>query len=169
LAEFGPRGARERLARIGEQQFGGFARAGESDGAHAVTDQRGEQRGRLGVAGAARAARGIVDGRVPKHEVLLAGRRAIAADDFGVQARESPEQFARVGDGGGTGQKLRPGVVHRAHTPESAQDVGDVCAEHAPIDVRLVHDHKGEVAKERAPTRVVRQNPDVEHVGVGND
>jgi hypothetical protein len=42
-----------------------------------------------------------------------------------------------------------------------------VRAEHAAVDVRLVDDDDVEAVQEVRPRAVVGQDPDVEHVGVG--
>ncbi len=78
-------------------------------------------------------------------------------------------QFVGVGDGGGAAQKLRVGPVKRAGAAQTAQNMGDVRPEHAPVRVHLVHDHVFEVGEKRAPSGVVGQNADVQHVGVGQN
>ena len=58
-------------------------------------------------------------------------------------------------------------AVGGGDAPQPAQDVADVGAEHAAVDVRLVDHDDGEVGEEVRPRRVVGQDPDVQHVGVG--
>src|SRR5207253_3110471 len=50
--------------------------------------------------------------------------------------------------------------------PQAPQDVGDVRAEDAAVDVRLVDDDEAEVVEEVAPEVVAREDADVEHVRV---
>ena len=42
-------------------------------------------------------------------------------------------------------------------------------AKHAAVDVRLVEDDEREVGEQIAPRRVVREDADVQHVGIGHD
>ena len=58
------------------------------------------------------------------------------------------------------------GVV-RGDAAEPAQDLGDVRAEDAAVAVALVDDHDPQAAEEAAPAGVVRQQPAVQHVRVG--
>ena len=80
------RGRLERPARVTQQQFRLLARPRERDRPNAVADQRRKERRRLAVGGLARAARRIVDRRVPENELLAPRRRAIVADDAAAQA-----------------------------------------------------------------------------------
>ena len=59
--------------------------------------------------------------------------------------------------------------MDRGRAPQAAQNVGDVGAEHASIHVGLVDDDEGEVREQLTPGGVVGQDPDVQHVGVGED
>jgi len=55
----------------------------------------------------------------------------------------------------------------RADALEATQDVGQVGAEHPAIGVELVDHDVAKVLEEVRPLRVVRQNPRVQHVGIG--
>ncbi len=81
-------------------------------------------------------------------------------------AMPSPEW---IRDRCGGENEARLGAVCEREPPQSPQHVRNVGAEHAAIDVRLVDDDEREVGEEVAPTRVVGQDPDVEHVRVGQD
>ena len=59
--------------------------------------------------------------------------------------------------------------MNRGDAPQAPEHVGDVRAEHAAVDVGLVDDHERQVREQLAPGGMVRQDPDVEHVGVGED
>ena len=78
-------------------------------------------------------------------------------------------QTAGVRDGSGGEQELRLRAVDARQAAETPQHVGDVRAEDAPVDVRLVDDDVAEVREHVAPALVVRQQADVDHVRVGED
>ena len=86
-----------------------------------------------------------------------------------LEAGQALGQLDRVGDRRRGEQEARLGAVGRGDPPQPPQHVGDVRAEHAAVDVRLVDDDDGEVGEEVAPGGVVGQDPDVQHVGVGED
>ena len=85
------------------------------------------------------------------------------------EAGEALGQLHRVGDRGAREQEARLGAVGARQAPQPAQHVGHVRAEHAAVDVRLVHDHPGQVGQHVAPLAVVGQHAHVQHVGVGED
>ena len=85
------------------------------------------------------------------------------------QAGQRLGQLDGIGDRGGGQQEARLGAVDGRRPPQPPQHVGDVRTEHAAVDVGLVDDDEGEVGEQVAPGRVVGQDPDVEHVGVGDD
>ena len=58
--------------------------------------------------------------------------------------------------------------MDRGDPPQPSEHVGDVRAEHAAVHVGLVDDDVFEVREQLPPGVVVRQDPDVEHVGVGD-
>ena len=89
-----------------------------------------------------------------------------------VEVRLAGEAFGEldgIGDGGAGEQEARLAAVNGCDAPEAPEDIGHVRAEHAAVDVSLVDDHEGQVGQQLAPGRVVGQDPDVEHVGVGED
>ncbi len=151
-------------------QLDGLARLHEHDRPRALDDEAGEQVGGLGERRAARLRRGVGDRRVPHRDRALGARRAVARDDrHVVEARQPRGQLARVGDRRRREQEARGGAVQLADPPQPPQHVGDVRAEDAAVDVGLVdHDHR-EVLEEVAPGGVVGQDPEVQHVRVGQD
>ena len=76
-------------------------------------------------------------------------------------------ELGRVGDRRAGQHEPRRGAVGVGDAPQPPQHVADVGAEHAAVDVRLVDDDEREVGEEVAPRAVVGQDPDVQHVGVG--
>ena len=81
-------------------------------------------------------------------------------------ARESLGELQRIGDRRAGHDDPRLRAVGGCDPPQPAQHVGDVRAEDAAIDVRLVDDDPREVGEEVGPLAVVRQHALVEHVGV---
>ena len=59
------------------------------------------------------------------------------------------------------------GSVELADPFEAPEQVGDVASENAAVGVQLVHDDVAKVFEEPCPARVMRQNPGVQHVGIG--
>ena len=105
--------------------------------------------------------------RVPHRDLAPGARRAVLVDEPHVlQAGEALGQLDGVGDRRAGEQEARRRAVGGGDAPQPAQDVGDVGAEDAAVDVRLVDHDDGEVGEEVGPRGVVGQDPDVEHVGV---
>jgi hypothetical protein len=50
---------------------------------------------------------------------------------------------------------------------EAAEDIGEMATEDPSVGVQLVHHHVAQVLEEVHPLGVVREDPRVEHVGVG--
>ena len=90
-------------------------------------------------------------------------------DDGRGLSRQLERELARVRDRRGREQELRLGVVDPREPPQPAEHVGDVRAEDAAVDVRLVDDDVAEVREHVSPAVVVREDADVEHVRVRED
>ena len=56
-----------------------------------------------------------------------------------------------------------------ADPPQPGQHVGDVRSEHAAVDVGFVDHHVAQAVQRLGPDAVRRQDPGVQHVGVGQD
>ena len=162
-----PRQLQRREAR---HQLDRLARLHEHDRARALDHQLREQVGGLGQGRAPRGRLVIGDRRVPHRHRALGAGRAVAVDHRDVvEPGQARGQLARVRDRGRREQEPRRGAVHLADPAQPPQDVGHVRAEHAAVHVRLVDDDHGEVGEEVSPGRVVREDPEVQHVGVGED
>ena len=109
---------------------------------------------------------GVEERRVPERDRPLGPGRRVVLDHRRLLAGERQRELAGVRDRGRREQELRLGAVDPREPPQPAQDVRDVRAEDAAVDVRLVHDHEAEVVEEVAPQVVSRQDADVEHVRV---
>ena len=157
------------LGELGHQ-LDGLARLHEDDRARALAHELGEQVGSLGERGAPRGELLVGDRRVPHGDRLLGAGRAVAVDHRDVVEPGQPlGQLARVGDRRARQQEARLGAVGRRDPAQPPQHVGDVRAEDAAVDVRLVDDDDGEVGEHVGPRAVVGQHAEVEHVRVRED
>ena len=77
--------------------------------------------------------------------------------------------LGRIGDRGAGCDELGLAAVQRADAAQPPQHAGHLRAEDPAIGVRLVDHHEAQVAEKAAPQRVVGQDADVQHVGVGED
>src|SRR5439155_16233914 len=96
-------------------------------------------------------------------------RGAVVPDDGEVEPEQRAREATRVRDRRGGEQKLRLGAIDARETPQPPENVADVGAEDAAIDVRLVDDDIAEVGEDVTPAVVVWQYAQVEHVRVGQD
>ncbi len=168
LGQLGVPGRRQLVLDEAAQQLDALARLHEADRARAVAHESREQLGRLAQGGAACAQRRVGQRRVPHRDPPSRRGGAVVVDQRDVlQSREALGQFERVGDRRGGQQDARPRAVGGGDPPQPAQHVGDVRAEHAAIDVRLVDHHHREVGEQLGPGGVVGEDADVQHVGVG--
>ncbi len=160
---------RQAVRGHAQDQLDALARLHEADRAGAGGDQLGQQLGGLGQRGGAGSELLVQQRRVPDGDAAGRQRRGVVVDEVDVrQAGEVLGQLDRVGDRRAGEQEAGLRAVDRGGPAEPAQDVGDVRAEHAAVDVGLVDDDEREVREQVAPARVVGQDPDVEHVGVGD-
>ncbi len=157
------------LGELGHQ-LDGLARLHEHDRPRALDHQLGEQVGGLRERAAPGGELLVGDRRVPHRDRASAARRAVVVDHGEVvEAGEPLGQLARVGDRGAGEHEAGARPVGVRDAPEPAQHVADVGAEHAAVDVRLVDHHQREVGEEVAPRAVVGEDPQVQHVRVGED
>ena len=172
----GPVGSEPRRGRrvqpvAGEavDELGCLAALREADRAQAPPDQTRQQPG--GVPERARAGAELLveELGVPEHDLALGLRGGVVGHDADVEAREARRELARVGDRRGRENEHGIGVVREREPAQPAQDVADVRAEDAAVDVRLVDDDEPEVVQRVPPTIVMGQHADVEHVGIGED
>lgn len=98
------------------------------------------------------AARGGVVGHLPDRQA-----RQASGCDRGIRRRGRGQQEDRIGP------------VAGAQAAQATQDLGDVGAEDAPVGVALVDHDEPQGAQEGRPAGVGRQDPAVQHVGVGQD
>jgi hypothetical protein len=150
-------------------QLGGPPALREAERAQALRDQVGHQARRLAERARAEAELLVGQRRVPERNGALGARRPVVADHRHLRADQRPRELTRVGDRRRGKQELRLGAVDPREPPQAPEHVGDVGAEDAAVDVRLVDDHVAEVRQHVAPPVVVREHADVEHVRVRQD
>gem|GEM_PF-4072264 len=102
----------------------------------------------------------------------------VAAHHQGVLPAQVAHHLGGVGDGGAGGNDggraaARPfGQAQQAalgQAQQAAQHPGHVRPKDAPVGVHFVHHHVAQTLKEGVPGLVVRQDPLVQHVRVGQD
>src|SRR5581483_2725345 len=141
----------------------------EADRPEAAADEPREQPRRLAERARAQAELGVEQRWVPERDRPLGTRRGVVLHDCRLLAGQCARELVRVRDRRGGEEELRLGAVDPREPAEASQDVRDVRAEDAAVDVGLVDDDEAEVVEEVAPELVARQDADVEHVGVRED
>ena len=131
-----------------------------------MLEQLGEGVSRLRVGAAPGHLRLVDERRGPQQEVLAAEGGAILIDDLEGGAGQPFGMLPRVGDGRRAEHELGVGAVESADAPEPADDVGDVGAEDAAVDVGLVEDDVAKAAEKGPPHVSVGQDAQVQHVRV---
>ena len=164
VLELGP----ELLAHDARHELDRLARLDEADRPRPLAHELGHHLGRLAQRAAPQLQRLVDHRRVPHRDLAPRAGRAVLVDQAHVlEAGQALGQLDGVGDRRAGEQEARRRAVGGGDAAQPAQDVGDVGAEDAAVDVRLVDHDDGEVGEEVGPRGVVGQDPDVEHVGVG--
>ena len=102
------------------------------------------------------------------HRATVRSGRAAPSplDDLDQVAHQLRHHLGRVRHRRRCEQELRRRADRRADAAQTADHVGDVRAEHAPVDVCLVDHDMRQVREHVAPPVGVRADADVQHVGV---
>ncbi len=150
-------------------ELGAAAALGEADRAQSARYERGVQTGRVAECGRSLSELLVEQFRVPERDRPLGARCGVGCDHGCVDAEQRVGELGRVGDRRGGQQELRLRPVDAGESPQAAQHVADVRAEDAAVHVRLVHDDVAEVREHVAPAVVVREDADMQHVGVRED
>ena len=152
--------AGRRLQQPRVQKLRDLACLGEGDGAIPFVERPGEElRG-----GGVRARP-----RVQKHQVAGGARRAAPIHDREAPPRERLTQSARIGNRGGRRDEARSTPIVPRHAQQSPQHVVQVRPEDPPVDMQFVHHDARQVLEKQGPVLVVRQDPEMQHVGIGDD
>jgi hypothetical protein len=150
-------------------QLRGLTALRKAERPEAALDEVGEEPRRLAERARAEAEVLVEEGWVPERDRPFRARRAVVADRVRVEAGEGARELRRVRDRRRGEKELRRGAVDAGQPPEAPDDVPDVRAEDAAVDVRLVDDDVAEVRQHVAPAVVVGEHANVEHVRVRQD
>ena len=161
--------ASEPVCSESVDQLSRLAALREAERAQPARDELGHQPRGLAEGAGAKPELHVDQRRVPERDRPLGARRGVVAEHGHVDAQQRARQLAGVRDRRRGEEELRVGSVDPRDPAEAAEDVADVRAEDAAVDVRLVDDDVGQVREHVSPAVVVRQDADVEHVGVGED
>ena len=104
---------------------------------------------------------------LPAREHAFGARRAVKVDLLDRQAAQLGGERARVADRGAREAEGRVRSVVLADTPKPPQHVRDVAPEDPALGVELVDHDVAQAHHEGCPPLMGWQDPDVEHVGVG--
>ncbi len=106
---------------------------------------------------------------LPDREAPGTTRCAVVVDRRDGEAAQLGGQLTRVADGCAREAERRRGSIVLTEASQPAEHVGDVAPEDAAQGVQLVDHHVPEPEQEVGPTRVRREDPHVEHLGIGED
>lgn len=170
----GTSGRREVLGAGQGGDLGTAAGAYEGQCAGSLTDQPGHDPGGLGGRGPAYRRAVLSDPALdeagfPQCDGALALRGTIGGHRGDDASGESGGVPGRVG-GGGAGEDhggTGPGLLGQAQ--QATQYQGDMCAEHAPVDVAFVDDDELQGAQQARPAGGLSEDRGVHHVRVGDD
>ena len=161
--------AAQRLRDIRGDQLRARAGTREHDGLHPAAQQAGGDLVSLVDDASPDALLSVEQRWVVEQEVALPRGRAVAVDQDRVLLDDAAGQLQRVADGRRAADEARARSVERRDPLQAANDVGQVGAEHAAVDVQLVDHHEAQSLEELAPLGVMRQHARVQHVRIGDD
>ncbi len=160
----------EPIDRVAQDQLDSLARLDEADRAGTLRDELGEELGCLIQRRCAQPELLVEQRRVPHRDVTRRLRRGVVIDEVErLKSREPLGKLDRVSDRRARQQEPRLTPMDRRRTTQATQHIADVRAEYAPVHVGLVDNHERQVRQQLSPRGVVGQDPDVKHVGVGED
>ena len=157
----------EAAARVLRDDLRAAPAAGERERLVVGAHEAREQLGRLDVGGAARTRVRVEQGPLPAREHPLGTRRGVVVDLADVEAAQRARELARVADRRACEEERGARSIVLAQPAEAAQHVRDVRAEDAAQRVELVDYDVLEPHEERRPPFVRRQDPHVQHLGIG--
>ena len=150
----------------GRDEFGALATPAERDGLAVVTNELGEESGRLDDRRRA-CARVRVEHRPFPHREAAGGRwRSVVVERDHVVADERSGERGRIADGRARRTERRVRSVVIADATQPTEQLCDVATEHATQRVQFVDDDVAKAHEERCPAIVARQDAHVEHLGI---
>ena len=159
----------DALCRETVDELGSLAALGKTDRAQAARDEGSQQPRRVAERAGPQSELGVEQLGIPEDDGSLRSSCGVVVDDLRLDPGQRRREVSGIGDRRRREQQLRLGSVHPCQTAEPAQDVADMRAEDAPVDVRFVDDEIAQVVHHIRPAVVVRQHSHVEHVGVRED
>ena len=132
-------------------------------------DELGEDPGAVAECARSDAKLGVEEWRVPEEDGPLCLGRRVGIHHGRVDAEEGARLLSGVRDRRGGEEKLRLRAVDGRGPAQPPEDVRDVRAEDAAVDVGFVDDDVAQVLEDVSPAVVVGQEPDVQHVRVCED
>ena len=111
----------------------------------------------------------VDEGRIDDMKISGAMRRSILVNQGYGALQQRLHKALSVGQGGGGKDELRLRAEKGGNPFQAADDICQVRTEHAAVDVHLVDDDIAQVGKEGCPHRVMRQDAQVQHIGIGKD
>ena len=119
---------------------------------------------------AAADAKSAIDDRwIVENKSFFRCRRAVGVQNFDVRFEKPPCQLSGIGNCGGAANELRVAAVEARDAAETPEHVAQMAAKNATIGVQLVDYNVAQIFEEARPARVVREDPSVQHVRVGQD
>src|SRR6185436_2168860 len=111
----------------------------------------------------------VDDGRVDEHEILFAPRRAALGDELERLLGQTFGELHRIRNGRRRTEEDRVRAVVTADAAKTPEYVAQVAAEHTTVGMKFVQHDELEILEELRPSRMVRQNSRVQHVGIAQD
>ena len=167
--QVGASGRLERLAGDPEDELDAWRLLHEADRPQARGRERREQARGLGERRARSPVSASSSGRLPERDLRGARGAPVLRDDLTSRPGQRARQLGRVPDRRRGEQERRRRSVQGADAAQPPQDERHVAAEDTPVDVCLVDDDVREAAEHLGPARVVREDPEVQHVRVRED
>ncbi len=161
------RGALETTARVLRDHLGAAATPREREGLVVVSHESGHELGGFDVRRTSCTRMRVDEWSLPAREHPFGARRRVVEDLVDLAAAERGRQLAGIPDGRAREEERRIRAIVLTEPAEAAQDVRDVRPEDAAQRVQLVDDDVLQTHEERGPRLVRRQDPHVQHLGVG--
>ncbi len=100
--------------------------------------------------------------------MFFAGRSSIVVHQNGLFLDYLLGQLLRIGDGGRAADELRIRSVKPAYPFQPSYHVGQMTAEDSPIVMDFVDNHESQILEKLNPAGVMRQDPAMKHIRIGD-
>src|SRR5687767_870273 len=150
-------------------QFSGLARFGERDRLDVTGDELRHQAGALKVRRPSHAFLLVDERGVPEGKDPLASGRAVGRYLGEWKSRKPRGEVSGIPDRSGGHNEYRLCAVMASYSIKPAQDAAHMRPKDTPKDMSLVHDYQLQLREEICPPCMLRQDAEMQHVGVGQD